>query len=114
MLQTQHQSVMKHHHTYERWINKLQEKNESNREPTSCSINIEVREDYTDTVNKNNLQLLYLHRDENEDAVESFIHQMIHIDEHILNICKKSMSKCEYSKFKLPIFSIILRIMMVI
>ena len=87
---------------------------ESNHEPNSYAINIEVREDYIDIVNKNNLQLFYLHRDENEDAVESFIHQMIHIEEHILNICKKSMSKGEYSKFKLPIFSIILRIMMVI
>ena len=77
---------------------------ESNHEPNSYSINIEVGEDYIDIVHKNNLQLFYLHRYETEDAVESFIHQMIHIDENILNIYKQTMSKYEYSKFKLPQF----------
>ena len=60
---------------------------ESNHEPNSYSINIEVKEDYIDRVNKNNLQLIYLHRDEHEDALASFIHQMIQIEEHISNIC---------------------------
>ena len=80
---------------------------ESNHNPNSYSINIEVREDYVDIVNKHNLKLFYLHRDEHEDAVEAFIHQMIEIEEQILSICKKSMSNHEYGKFKLPIFSII-------
>ena len=51
-------------------------KTESNHEPNSHSINIEVGEDYIDIVHKNNLQMSYLHRDEHEDVVEAFIHQM--------------------------------------
>ena len=61
----------------------------SNHGPNSYSINIEVSEEYIDIANKNNLQLFYLHRDENEDAVESFIYQMIQIEENILEKCKK-------------------------
>ena len=57
--------------------------NESNHAPNSYSINIEVSEEYIDIANKNNLQLFYLHRDENEDAVESLIYQMIRIEENI-------------------------------
>ena len=60
--------------------------NKSNHAPNSCSINIEVSAEYIDIVNKTNLQLFYLHRDENEDAVEASIFQMIHIEENILYI----------------------------
>ena len=68
---------------------------ESNHEPNSYSINIEVGEDYIDIVNKTTFNVFYLHRDENEDVVESFIRKMIQIEEDILNICKQTMIKYE-------------------
>ena len=111
MTQTLHRVAMNHHHIYEITKKQTPRKNESNHAPNSYSISIEVSEEYIDIVNKNNLQLFYLHRDENEDAVESFIYQMIQIEENILDICKK-MSKDEHSKFKLSTFSMILKIMM--
>ncbi len=61
---------------------------ESNHDPNSYSIHIGVIGDYMDIVNKNNLQLFYLHRYAHEDAVEAFIHQMLEIEEYILSICK--------------------------
>ena len=77
-------------------IKQTARKNESNHAPNSYSVNIEVSEEYIDTANKNNLQLFYLHRDEDGYVVESFIYQMIHIEENILEICKKTMGPHEY------------------
>ena len=62
---------------------------ESNHAPNSYSIHSEVSEEYIAIANKNTLQLFYLHRDENEDAVESFIYHMIQIEEKVKGICRK-------------------------
>ena len=81
MTQTQHQSTMNVRHIYKILRKQFARQIESSHAPNSYWINIEVSEEYIDIANKNNLQLFHLHRDDNEDAVESFICQMIHIEE---------------------------------